>query len=89
MLEFPLYQKGVYKADKGKSAQSGPGGFRVIYTAVTATNKAKTYCGVISHDGTAGSAPVKATPKTGKKAAVAAKAGTLGKDNTGNFHVCT
>lgn len=89
MLEFPLYQTGVYNADQSKDKQNGPGGFRVIYTAVTDTNTAKTYCGVISHDGTAGDAPVKATPKVKGKAAVAAKPGTLGKDSTGNFHLCT
>ena len=83
MLEFPLFQKGFFDADKSKKQQA-PEGFRIIYTETD-----KEFCGVISHDGTAGKAPVAAQKKSGKKPAVAAQDGTLGVTSTGLFHVCT
>ncbi|KAG9229876.1 hypothetical protein BJ875DRAFT_445557 [Amylocarpus encephaloides] len=81
ILEFPLHQKVLHDADKGKSAQK-PEGFRLLYLETK-----KTYCGVMSHDGLAGKAPVKEDKK--KKPPVKAQPGTLGQDSVGGFHKCT
>jgi hypothetical protein len=83
MLEFPVFQKGFFDPNKRKKQQA-PEGFRIIYTETD-----KEFCGVISHDGKAGTAPVLAQKKNGKKPAVAAKDGTLGQTSVGLFHLCT
>jgi hypothetical protein len=52
MLEFPLFQKGMFDLDNSKSVHM-PDRSKIIYTETD-----KRYCGVISHDGTPGNTPM-------------------------------
>jgi hypothetical protein len=54
MLEFPLFQKGMFDLDKSKSVHMLEGS-KIIYTETD-----KRYSGVISHDGAPGNTPVAA-----------------------------